>query len=369
MRVLLLDCEETWAGGERQVELLVHGLLNQGTEVHLAASPRGPLARRLEGLAPILPLSMHGDIDLVHALPSVVAYLRRHRIQVMDSHTAHTHALAFFVRTLAPRVSLVVHRHVDLLPKATLINRAFYLTGRVSRFVAVSKKISAVLREYGVPEARISLVRSAVDGALFSAVDRFQARSRMARRLGIAGRCPLVGAVGQLASYKDHLMLLTALRILRDQAVEFHCVIAGEGKLQSDLDSRITELGLRSTVTLLGFCDNVPELMSALDILAMPSRTEGLGLAVLEAFHARTAVVATAAGGIPEMVVHGRTGLLSPPGDAPAFAANLATAIFHPEMRRAWSAEALQLAGREFSLPSMIEGNLAVYRDVAPDSR
>jgi len=203
-----------------------------------------------------------------------------------------------------------------------------------------------------------------VDPAPFNQLDRGEARLRLARELNIATERPLLGTAGQLAGYKDHSMLLKALKILQDSAVEFHCVIAGEGKRRTALESEIIQLGLDSTVTLSGFRRDIPDLLAALDVFVMPSRTEGLGLAVLEAFHAGTCVVATSAGGIPELVIGGRTGLLSPPGDPAALAANLALAIADRRLRQSLAREARNFAFSEFSLDAMVQGNSTVYQEI-----
>ena len=363
MRVLLTDPEEVWAGGELQVELLALGLRERKVEVHMAASPTGELCRRLGGVLPILPLRMRNDLDLLPAF-SVASYCREREIDVIDAHTSRAHAIGLALRLMIPRLRLVVHRHIDLSPRKGMGNRLLYLSRRVDHFVAISNKVREVLESFGVPAERITVVRSTVDPAPFERLDRRAARLKLVAELGHGRECPLIGSVAQLSPYKGHAVLLDALATLREELPQFHCVIAGEGKLRSRLESRAAELGLTKQVTFLGFRRDVPELMASFDVLAMPSLTEGLGLAILEAFLAGTVVVASATGGIPELVKDGVTGLLSPPGDARALAMNLKTALSQPDLRERLALSARSLAFEQKSPAKMVDATLEIYRQV-----
>ena len=363
MRVLLIDPEASWAGGEVQVELIALGLRARNVEVHVAASPGGELYRRLAGALPVVPLRMRNDLDLWPAF-SLARYCRARQIDVIDAHTSRAHAIGFALRLLLPRLRLVVHRHIDLVPRKGWANRLLYLSRRVDHIVAISGKVRAALESFGVRAERITVVRSAVDPALFARLDRGAARSKLIAELGLGSACWLIGSVAQLSPYKGHAVLFEALAILRQELPSFHCVIAGAGKLRSHLEAYAAELGLAQQVTFLGFRRDVPELMAALDVFAMPSLTEGLGLAILEAFHAGTVVIASATGGIPEIVRDGVTGLLSPPGDARALAVNLKKVLGQPRLREQLAFRAQSMALEQNVLAEMVDATLAVYRQV-----
>ena len=364
MRILLIDPEEAWAGGEQQVEYLARGLRARGLDVEVAASPNGELFRRLQAEFPIWALRMQNDLA-VRKVFSLARYCRERRIDVVDAHTARGHSLGFALRLFASTPRLVVHRHIDLPPKPT--NRFIYRSRRVDRFIAISSKVRDVLLSSGVPADRISLIRSTVDAAPFRNLDRSREHAETASRLGVGADRALIGSIAQLAPYKGHAVLLEALSILRKQGQGFHCVIAGEGRLRAQLDSRIAELKLTDSVTMLGFRRDVPRLMAGLDIFVMPSITEGLGLAILEAFHAGTPVVASNTGGIPELVEHDVTGLLSPPGDATALADNLKRLLLDPDLRQRLATNGRRLACERYRLDDMIDATLGVYRDVLND--
>lgn len=361
MRVLLIDPERTWAGAEQQVLLLAQGLKRRGVDIHLAVDPAGELRTRVGGFVPVAPLPMRNDLEVFKAF-RLARYCVRNGITVVNAHTARAHAAGFVVKYLVPAIRLVVHRHIDLPPKSTPFNRLLYLSPRIDRFVAISEKVRDVLREYGVHSDKITVVHSTVDPAPFENSNHVTSRAALCSSLGISTDTLLIGVVAQIAAYKDHLMLLDALDMLRRKGLLFHCVMAGEGKARPAVESRINQLGLSSLVSLLGFRDDIPDLIAGFDVFVMPSRTEGLGMAVLEAFYTGVCVVATTAGGIPEIVNHETTGLTSPPGDATAFARNLERALLDPALRQRLARKALEFARLSYSLDSMIDRNLAVFR-------
>src|SRR5262249_28838538 len=123
-------------------------------------------------------------------------------------------------------------------------------------------------------------------------------------------------------------------------------------------------LGLEHDVTFLGFIDRIPAFLSALDVLAVPSRFEGLGTIILEGLAAGCAVAATDVGGIPEMIRPGVTGLLTPVEDAPRLAANLAALTRDPGLARRLVEGGRTLVAQAFSVGAMVGGNLDVYRQV-----
>jgi glycosyltransferase involved in cell wall biosynthesis len=119
-----------------------------------------------------------------------------------------------------------------------------------------------------------------------------------------------------------------------------------------------------SELRFLGLRRDIPELLAATDIFALSSRDEGLGTSLLDATHSGCALVATAAGGIPEIVKDGQTGLLSPVGDASVFAEKLALALHRKDLRDQWVQAAQELATQRFSLSAMVAGNLQIYHQL-----
>lgn len=361
MRILHIDTELTWRGGENQLRLLVEGLARTEAESFVAVRPESAAAARLKGLAPILEIPMRGGFD-PRAAFALAAACDRHAIQVIDAHTSNAHALGLLTKVLRPKVKLVVHRRVDYPPKQGFIHRWKYQTPKVDQFVAISAAIRSVLLASGIAPERVTVVRSAVDGAPYTKIDKLAAKAELARAYGIDPQLLFLGNASALSQQKDYPTLLEAARLLKAQGHYFHLFIAGDGSERDGLEKQRIAAGLEHDVTFLGFIDDVPRFLSALDIFTLTSEYEGLGTILLEAAHAQLCVVATAAGGIPEIVRDGVTGLLAPTHDAQAFAMQVATVLSAADQRLKLAAALRQHARQDFSLKNMVEGNLEVYR-------
>lgn len=360
MRVLHLDTEMGWRGGENQLRLLLEGLRDYPVTSHLAARPGSAAERRLSDLATVVAYPMRGGFDPVAAY-RIATYCKKNHIDLIDAHTGNGHSLGLMIKTLIPSIKLVVHRRVDNVPKKSLINRRKYLSPLVDRYVAISQAIANILEDYGIPKERIAVVRSAVPDNGYSDLNRVDEKQQLAQAFGIHPDVVFIGNASALSPQKGYPTLLAAAKILKDQGKPFHVFIAGDGELRSSLESERIALGLEHDVSFLGFIQDVPKFLSAIDILAMPSVNEGLGTLLLDASLARCAIAATKVGGIPEVVTHGLTGLLSSVDDAPGLAAHLAQLIQEPTLRHDLSANARHFVAREFSWEAMVRGNYDVY--------
>lgn len=320
LTVLHLDDERSFRGGERQLLYLARYLRAQGHSNVVVCRAGAPLeeAAHREGFE-ILTLPFLGEWDLVSAWALRRAALARPR-PVLHAHTAHTAGLAFWASLRSPMIR-VAHRRVDFATTSGLSFRLKY--GSADAVIAISEAVRSVLLRGGrAGEARVSLVRSAVDLGDVPPRDE-GSRARVAARLGLPPRTLWVGCLAALVAHKDHRTLLRAMALMSARVPEATLILAGEGPLRGELERLRDELCLGARVRFAGFVRERYELLGALDLFALSSKEEGMGSALLEAMAMGLPVAATAAGGIPEAVEHGRTGLLSPVGDAAALSASM----------------------------------------------
>jgi glycosyltransferase involved in cell wall biosynthesis len=161
-----------------------------------------------------------------------------------------------------------------------------------------------------------------------------------------------IGAVGRLSVEKGFVHLVEALRYL--QSIDFECVIIGDGPQRRDLEDKVRAFGLEGKVRFLGFQDRVAELMALMDVVIVPSLNETFGITIIEAFAMRRPVIASDAGGIPELVRPGQTGLLFPVRDSQMLARQIVYVYENP-------AEASRMAerGNEFVLANFTSSAMA----------
>jgi glycosyltransferase involved in cell wall biosynthesis len=340
VKVLHVDTGREWRGGQTQ---LLH-LLTADRAAEVALPPDAPILARLVAMGVRThPVAFRGALGGVAALRDVV---RAVDPDLIAAQTSHAHGQALLAAQGRP---VVVHRRVDFVPGTNPIDAWKYRSAR--RYVAVSAAVKAILVHAGVEADAIDVVRDGVDPGAFLAPATADARARH----GLGGG-PLVVAVGALVPHKGHVHLVDAIASMSG----VQAVIAGTGALESPLRGRIASK--RADVRLLGSVADIPSLLAAADVFVHPSVEEGMGQAVVEAMLAGVPVVVTGAGGLPEVVTHGRTGLIVPPRDPAALAAAIRAVLDDPGAAARRAAAAREDALARFGTDAMVSATAAAYR-------
>lgn len=358
-RILHLDSERTWRGGERQVLELMRRQRRRGHDPHLAAPGSGALAARArgEGFA-VHDVPMRGTWDLASAL--AIARLHRSlRPDFVHWHAARAHALGAMASLLAPGPIRVLSRRVDFPVRRSPGSRLLWALP-IEGIAAISEGVKEALARSGVEPSRVRVVPSGIDlGPFETTVDRAALRAR----LGIAAGEVLALQVAALAPHKSQTDLLRAAAIAIPRAPSLRIWIAGEGPLRATLEAAHGALGLGTAVRFLGFREDVNDLLAAADLFVVSSYLEGMGTSTLDAMAAGLPVVATRVGGIPEIVTEGETGLLVPARDPEALAAAMVHLVGDPGLRRRL-AEGGRRRVRDFSADRTEERMDALYAEL-----
>lgn len=227
--------------------------------------------------------------------------------------------------------------------------------------IAVSTPLAEWCAEhYRLSEAKVLAVQNGVDLARYAEPSP-GAKARLCAELGIDPRAPLIGTIGRLTPMKGHEYGIRAMPVVRRRVPAAVLVISGTGYLRPELERLTEELGITAAVRFAGFRHDFLELLSALDVVAMPSMFgEGLPYATVEAIATGTPVVAFPIMGIPEVVLDGHTGLLAPTGDHRALGAQLARLLTDPELYARLSAGGRAHA-RSFSIERHVARLVTLY--------
>jgi glycosyltransferase involved in cell wall biosynthesis len=360
-----VDPERNFAGGETQVLGLTLELSAMGHRAELLCDPAGELWQRARTAGVTCrPLRIRNALD-VAAVAALRRILRHGRYDIVHFHTSRAHAMAPWVRGLTR--AAVVTRRMDYVPNR-LFARWLYGRRAVDGVAAISTGVADALARAGVTRERITAIPSGVDCAHFrppSADERAKARASLG--LGDADRA--VGAVGALEPRKGHRYLLEAMALLAAADAlggaaprGIVALIAGDGSLRDSLAAEIRRRGLEGVVRMLGRVEDARAILWALDIFAMPSLSEGLGVALLEAMACGVPAVASRVGGIVDAVDEGRTGMLLAPGDAHELTGALARLSAEAPTRSAMGAAARALAIERFSMTAMAQRTVELYR-------
>jgi glycosyltransferase involved in cell wall biosynthesis len=354
LKILHIDPERNWGGGEAQVFGLLTYLAAKGHQNDLLTHPTGPLFARCQHLnVTTLPLKVRNDLDL-RCVPALRRLIKNGNYDVVHLHTKRAHVLSLWLPCSGNRPKWVVTRRMDY-PEAKSWLTGYLYNRRVDGVVAISRTIRDLLVSAGVAPRRIRLIHSGIDPRRY---DR-----QPDRPMGGAD-VTVVGCLARLEERKGHRFLLEAAACLKARGLNLKYQIAGDGPSRAQLEQLTRQLGLRDEVRFLGFVADTAEFLTKIDMFVMPSLFEGLGVAALEAMAARRAVIATSAGGLAESVVDGITGILVPPGEPTALAEAIAKLVRAPSLAAEMGRQGRERVMQHFTLTEMAQHNEAFYYEL-----
>ncbi len=358
-----VDAERKFSGGEVQVFLLMHGLRARGHRSILIA-PAGSAAAlraRRDGFD-VREVGMRSDLDFVSVL-RCTRVLREIRPDLLHAHTAR----AVWIGGLAARraeVPAIVTRRMDRELRPGWRTRLVY--ERLTRGVAaISESVAGALLEGGVPRERICVIHSSIDPAAYLPA---RTRAEVRAELGVSDSEVVVLTLGALVARKGLDVLFEALELLATRDLRPAVWIAGDGEQRAALEALARKRSLTG-LKFLGRRGDVADLLHAADVFAMPSRREGLGVAALEALTSSCPVVASAVGGLAEVVESGVSGLLVPPEDSVALASALETLIRDPALRARFASGGRARIKLRYHVGAMVQAYEALYRRVLADGQ
>lgn len=373
VRLLLVTDSLEVGGAERHVVDLAVALHQKGFEVVVACSASGPLAQPLLGagvpVKPLLDRKVKRRVSLTYAL-RLRRLMKGARFDLVHAHVYASGAAAALA-SLGSGVPLVLTEHTEALwqgRRARTVSRFVY--ARARHIIVVSNAIRRrLVKRDGVPPNLITVVPNAVSAVACTAA----APQGLPAELGEG---PLVGVIARLQPEKGLDHFLKAAARVAALVPEARFIVVGDGPLRGELEALARRIGVGESVCFLGFRADAREVTGLLDVLVVPSLTEGSPLVVLEAMAAGVPVVASDVGGIPDQIRHEREGLLVPPGDPKALEVALLCLLRDPAYARVLGEEGRRRAHSEFGHGRMVRRIEEVYleilgrsgaRDAAPE--
>lgn len=362
LNVLHLIKSRHFAGSEQYLLTLGELLRAAGHTVHVGCVRGGRMeaATRDRGL-PLAPV----DLALPLAQTRLAAWARRHEVALVHTHLT---GAARIGHGLARRLGVpcVAHLHVYRLHPVFR-----HVAEEGGCLVAVSSHIAATFRAglaLTPAQVRVVLNSSAVASHPDALRPVSDVRGELAAELGLDGARPWVLMPGRLSQGKGQDVLLAAVARLRDAAPSFRVLIAGSARSGSTVEAalrrQVRQAGLEDCVRFLGFRGDMPRLLRAADVVVVPSRFDVLPLVVLEAMMLGKCLIASAVGGVPEVVTDGEHGRLVPPGDAVALADALGALVGDAPRRQLLGERARAHAMAHLSPAAMRAQIEAIYREL-----
>lgn len=290
--------------------------------------------------------------------------LRRERPTILHSWMFHANVPGRVIGRLAGVPIIITSRRNVEIGGEMRERLLRWTAGLDDKVIAVCElaRRAQIERTHAAPQ-NVVTVHNGLDVAEFGTLNP-EARATTREAFGIPPTAPLVGSVGRLHPQKDFATLLKAMVCVRDRLPDAHLLLVGDGDLKPELVSQARSLELAQTVTFAGHRTDIPEILSAVDLLVLPSLWEGLPNALLEAMAAGLPVVATAVGGTPEVVVDGVTGFLVPPRDPQALADAILRLLRDPELRQRMGEAGRARVAAHFSIEQMVHKTEALYEQL-----
>lgn len=367
MKVLVLIDSLSYGGAEKLLATLA-GTREAGVFDFsvLSVAPRS--SGRTQMLDTLLEAGLHVDFADISRLGDPTALVRLGRLvrasgaDVLHAHLGYAAILGPLAARSAgvPSVATLHHVPGPLTRRDSVKERLMVeVPGRLGRLVLVSDAARAAFGERYVQRPTWRVVHNGID------LDRFRVGTEtLPAELGVPEGAPLVSIVSALREPKGHVDALRAWPAVVREHPEARLVIVGDGPHRGAINAEVERLGLQDRVLLTGARDDVDRIMRASDLVALPSHTEALPTALVEAAATGRAVVATRVGGVPETVEHGETGLLVPPHDPAAFGDAVRLLLDDPDLRRRFGGRGRALAEARFDRRVWRDRLLDLYREV-----
>ncbi|SMC17676.1 Glycosyltransferase involved in cell wall bisynthesis [Desulfacinum hydrothermale DSM 13146] len=357
MRIVHIETGRHLYGGARQVLILLEGLAQHGFQNTLVCPKGSAIARAATAFARVAPLEMKGEVD-----PRVPVQLHR-IIRKTRPDLIHVHSRrgadwwgGMIACMLA--VPAVVTRRVDNPENRHLaqIKYAFY-----DRIISISRAIYQVLEKAGVAASKLRCVKSCMIPN--PAVEAYS-KPFFLQEAGLPQDSRLIGTIAQLIPRKGHVFLLRAAQSVVRIHPEARFCLFGRGPMIHDLKELAARLGISENMRFFGFREDLPRILPNLDMVVHPATMEGLGVCLLEASAAGIPIVASPAGGIPEIVQDGRNGFLVDPKDLEALSEKIVWILEHPLDAQRMGSQGRAIVREHFSPEAMVRGNISVYNEL-----
>lgn len=361
-RVLLLSNHgEIVGGGEVSLLTLLEGLDRSRWSPMLLVPSEGPVAARCQTLdlpTHVLPLPAlrRPGFAILRAIWRLVRLVRRTDATLLHANGSR----AMFYAGLAGKLSgRPVVWHVRILDRDPPLD--WLLTRMATRTVAISGAVRARLCRWRWGDDRCRVVPNGIDiGAFLPAREPEAVR----RALGLDPKDRVIGTVGRLVPFKGHRFLIEAFSRLRRSSPELILLLVGDGPERGALEQAADRLGVSRSVRFVGHREDVADLLTVMELFVLPSVAEHFGRVLLEAMAMKLPVVATAAGGVPEVVEADVTALLVPPEDPAALAGAIETLLGDPARARAMGAAGRRRVEERFTAREHARQVEAVYEEV-----
>jgi len=362
LKILHTNAGKSWSGIEQRIFTIAKLLNGKDMKVSLAISPRSPLARKArENNLEVFPLDIKNQGDL-KAILKLKDILNRNHFPILHAHRSTDHWLAAeTIKFFHLPVKMIRTRHSFIPISNNLFNRLLY-----KKWTEKIVTVAEVVKQDLIKNNQIELSKiTAIHSSLM--LDRFSPSlngQKIKASLNIKEGTLLVGMVGKLSKHKDYPNFLRASKVIQEEFPSTQFLIVGEGSEGKKLKTLAKELGVESSVSFLGYREDIPQILAALDVFVLSSEVEGSPAVIKEAMALGKPVVTTKVGGIPEIIEDGVSGILVPPHNPKLLAKGIRDILRNREKGEIMGEEASKIIREKFTPQKLASQTEEIYRSM-----
>ena len=358
--VVHIDTDLGWRGGQQQAFYLHTELLNRNIKSHFICKKNSMFEKKfLEKNIFFRSYSFFGKLDIISAL-KVASYCKKINANIIHAHSSRALSTALLIKHIYPKAKLVASRRVDFKIGANVFSKGKYLSKKLDKIICISENIKKVMLACGISEEKLEVAVSGVD------TDKYKniiVELDFKQKNNLPENKIIIGTVAALADHKDYPTLMKAAKIILGKRKDVFFCSLGDGRLKEDLLKLSESLGIDENFKFYGHRDDVGKFLKIFDIFVLSSKMEGLGTSIIYAMALGLPIVASNAGGIPEIIKHEKNGLLFEKQNAEMLAEEIMRLLNDNDLRKRLSRQAL-IDSENFSFKKMTDENLRIYTKV-----
>ncbi|MBK8945503.1 MAG: glycosyltransferase family 4 protein [Ignavibacteriae bacterium] len=360
MKILHIDTEKYWRGGQQQVLYLHEGLVKRGIDSILICNKNSELKKIcIEKKLPFIEINIFGELDILSAY-KISKICKKTNVDIIQSHSAHSQTIAIFVKLFSPKLKLIAVRRVDFNINKNVLSKLKYSTSKIDKIICISGFIKKVLLEDGISDNKLLTIRSGTDINKF---DNFIADEKFSKSLKENSNAFLIGTVAAFVGHKDYPNLLRAFKLVKEKINDTKLCIVGDGPQKYEIENLAKELKIIDDIIFVGFQKEIGKYLKVFDIFVLSSKKEGLGTSIIDAMSIGLPVIATNTGGIPELIKSYHNGILVEPKNPSQLAKAIFEVIANSDLRKSISENAKKEVVN-FSIENNIEQYLKLYNEL-----
>ena len=359
IRVLHLSSEKSWRGGEQQIAYLIDEIEGDQVKNYVACRISSPFESYCKTREiPHISLDFSSSFNIKTAL-KIKSFCKRNQIDIVHMHSSKSHTLGLLSVILGNKSRLILSRRVDFPIRKGLVSKWKYNQNKIKGIICVSNEIREILMPHIRNKKKLHVIHSGIDLKKFNPSKKL---GKLHAEFNLEPDEKIVANVSAIAPHKDYYTFIdTANLFLSGDNKGVSFFIIGDGPEQERIKAYAKSSNYWNKIYFTGFRDDIPDIMPEIDVLLITSETEGLGTTIIDAMANKVPVVATAAGGIPELVIHNKTGLLYPVKDSEKLKAGLELILDNNELRNEVSENALNHIEKNFTKEIMARKTREIY--------